>query len=459
METALTEAETPNTGPTTNSRGAEASLSQATRYRPLRPSARQRVVIVGAGFGGLNAARALANTEVDVLVLDRNNYHGFWPLLYQVATAGLEPESIAYPVRAILRGFRNIDFEMAHVTGVDLEKQVVHTKTHSVPYDYLILAAGSANNYFGNGALAENTCGLKDIGDAERLRNTLLSAFEQAVSEPDPEKRQALLTFVIVGGGPTGVELAGAFAELINHVLRKDYPMLDVTAARVILVEATDKILSTFPDALQKSARRKLTTMGVELSLNKAVESVGDGIVTYKDGSTVAAHTVVWAAGVRSAEIADRLGAEQGRGGRVKVLPSLNLKSHPEVFVIGDMALLETYKGSQAHPMVAQVAIQQGKHAARNILAHKHRRRMQNFKYFDRGNMATIGRRFALLDAFGIHMAGRLAWFGWLFVHITYLIGFRNRLIVLANWAVNYVTYDRGVRLITEQDGFTPPSS
>lgn len=417
------------------------------------PSARPRVVIVGAGFGGLNAARELGGKDVDVLVIDRNNYHGFWPLLYQVATAGLEPESVAYPVRAIVRRYSNISFMMGEVCGVDLERKLVRTATHTVPYDYLIIAAGSANNYFGNDQLAEHTYGLKDVEDAELLRNTMLSNFEYAVSDTDPVTRQKLMTLVVVGGGPTGVELAGAFVELINHVLVRDYPMLDISEARVVLVEASDKILAAFPPALQAHAMQRLQKMGVEVRMKSSVSSVENGKVTFADGSTLDAGVVVWAAGVRGAPLAEMLGVKLARGGRVPVTPHLNLAEHPEVFVIGDMAYLEYVKqqGAQQSPyaMVAPVAIQMGERASRNILARMRRQPMKPFRYFDKGNMATIGRRTAVLDSFGIRLTGYLAWFGWLVVHLMFLVGFRNRIVVLLNWAYSYFTYDRGLRLIT----------
>jgi NADH dehydrogenase len=419
-----------------------------------QPVARQpvihpRVIVVGAGFGGLNAARALANRDVDVLLLDRNNYHGFWPLLYQVATAGLEPESIAYPVRAIARKYANITFLMAAVRGVDFGRKLVHTDGAPIAYDYLVLAAGSTTNYFGNDALAGQTCGLKDIDDAERLRNHLLAAFEQAVRERTADRRAALMTLVIVGGGPTGVELAGAFVELIDYVLRKDYPMLDLRQARVVLVEAHDRILATFPARLQQRARRRLERMDVEVRLNAPVDSVEQGVIAFRDGTHLAAGTVVWTAGVRGAQLVDTLPVDVARGARVKVAPTLSLPGRPEVFVIGDMAYLEGYKGDAAFPMVAPVAIQQGEQAAHNILAQIQGRPMRAFRYVDKGQMATIGRRAAVLDAFGMQLDGRIAWIGWLLVHLIQLVGFRNRLIVLTNWAYNYVTYDHGVRLIT----------
>lgn len=427
-----------------------ANENQETTLLPAKARVIPRVVIVGAGFGGLSAARALSKSEVAVTVLDKSNYHGFWPLLYQVATAGLERESIAYPVRAILRNYKNVTFQMAEVKSVDFEQKVVLTEGEPLPYDYLVLAAGSANNYFGNDALAENTFGLKDIDEAERLRNRVLSSFEQAVREKDPARRAALLTFVIVGGGPTGVELSGAFAELIRHVLRKDYPMLNISEARIILAEASSKILAAFPEALQKSAREQLERMGVELMLNTAVDTVKDGKVTFKNGATLATETVVWAAGVRGARLADALAVKVGRGARIPVEPTLHLPERPEVFIIGDMAYLEGYKKTQAYPMVAPVAIQQGEQAARNILAQVRRQPMKNFHYFDKGNMATIGRKNAVLDAFGVRLTGFAAWVSWLFVHLLFLIGFRNRLIVMTNWAYNYFTYDRGARLISK---------
>ncbi len=418
------------------------------------PSARPRVVIIGAGFGGLNAARALTDKDVDVLIIDRNNYHGFWPLLYQVATAGLEPESVAYPVRAIVRSSSNIGFMMADVQRVDFRHKVVYTGAADVPYDYLIIAAGSANNYFGNDTLADHTYGLKDLDDAARLRSQVLANFEYAVSEQNPQVRRRLMTVVIVGGGPTGVELAGAYIELITHVLVRDYPMLDISEARVILVEAGDKLLAAFPESLRISALRRLQKMGVEVRLKTAVKTVEGDNVTFADASALEAATVIWAAGVRGAHLGDALDVKLARGARVPVEPTLNLPEHPDVFVIGDMAYLEGYKPGMAYPMVAPVAIQMGERAAKNILARTKRRPMKPFKYFDKGNMATIGRRAAVLDSFGIRLTGYLAWAGWLVVHLMFLVGFRNRVLVMFNWAYNYFTYDRGVRLIT---GDKPP--
>jgi len=410
--------------------------------------ARPRVVIVGAGFGGLAAARELAGADVDVLMINRTNYHGFWPLLYQVATAGLEPESIAYPVRAILRRYRNADFLLAEVNGVDFEQRAVLTDVGPVMYDYLVLAAGSTTNFFGNERFERYTLGMKDLDEAQRLRNHILTCFEHAVAETDPARRAALLTFVVVGGGPTGVELAGAFIELIRHVMRKDYPMLDVCQAHVVLVEATDRVLATFPESLQRAALDRLRRMGVDVRLSAPVADTRPGVLVFKDGTELEAETIVWAAGVRASPLAEALGVALGRGARVKVEPTLTLPGHPEVFVIGDMAYLEGYRPGVPYPMVAPVAIQMGEQAARNIIARTRRNPMKPFRYFDKGQMATIGRSAAVLDAFGIQLTGWPAWVGWLFVHLMELVGFRNRALVLLNWAYSYFTYDRGVRLI-----------
>jgi NADH dehydrogenase len=410
--------------------------------------ARPRVVIVGAGFGGLAAARELADADVDVLMINRTNYHGFWPLLYQVATAGLEPESIAYPVRAILRRYRNADFLLAEVNGVDFEQRAVLTDVGLVMYDYLVLAAGSTTNFFGNERFERYTLGMKDLDEAQRLRNHILTCFEHAVAETDPARRAALLTFVVVGGGPTGVELAGAFIELIRHVMRKDYPMLDVCQAHVVLVEATDRVLATFPESLQRAALDRLRRMGVDVRLSAPVADTRPGVLVFKDGTELEAETIVWAAGVRASPLAEALGVTLGRGARVKVEPTLTLPGHPEVFVIGDMAYLEGYRPGVPYPMVAPVAIQMGEQAARNIIARTRRNPMKPFRYFDKGQMATIGRSAAVLDAFGIQLTGWPAWVGWLFVHLMELVGFRNRALVLLNWAYSYFTYDRGVRLI-----------
>ncbi|WP_322496180.1 NAD(P)/FAD-dependent oxidoreductase [Chloroflexus sp.] len=360
-------------------------MASPQSLQSLTQPARPRVVIAGAGFGGLAAVRALAKAPVEVLLINRTNYHGFWPLLYQVATAGLEPESIAYPVRAILRRYRNASFLLAEVSGVDFARRLVQTNAGPVSYDYLILAAGSTTNFFGNEQIARYTMGMKDLNEAQRLRNHVLLCCEHAAAESDPVRRAVLLTFAVVGGGPTGVELAGAFVELIRHVIRHDYPMLDVQQARVVLIEATSHILASFPASLQRAALQRLQQMGVEVRLNTPVAGADPYGLSFRDGSRLDAETVVWAAGVRGAPLADA---------QINDLP------------------------------------------------------MQPFRYVDKGQMATIGRSAAVLDAFGIRLSGWPAWAGWLFVHLMALVGFRNQALVLLNWAYSYFTYDRGVRLI-----------
>lgn len=426
-----------------------------------KPVGRPRVVIVGAGFGGLNAMRKLADTEVDVLVLDRNNYHGFWPLLYEVATAGLEPEAIGYPVRAIVGRYQNVSFQMTEVHSVDFKRKLVYTDSlrDPVPYEYLILSAGSADNYFGNNELAKKTFRLKDIDDAARLRNHILSVFELAAREPDPEYRAMLLTFVIVGGGPTGVELAGSFTELFLHVMRRDYPEINVKEARVVLVEGMNGLLINFDPVLQKKAKEQLEQMGAEVRLNTLVTDIEDDCVLFKDGTKLPARTVIWAAGVRASLLADNLEVPLARASRIPVTPYLTQEECPGVFVIGDMAHLEGFKGNKPFPMVAPVAIQQGQLAAKNILAQIRKQPMEKFNYADNGSMATIGRRAAVVEAFGLKLSGFAAWISWLFVHLIMLIGFRNRLVVLTNWAYNYFTYDRGARIIIRPERDVPPKT
>jgi NADH dehydrogenase len=409
-----------------------------------------RVVVVGAGFGGLNVVRELANhSQVEVTVLDRNNYHGFWPLLYQVATAELLPDAIVFPVREAVHKYNNVRFQMAEVCDIDLDKKQVLTSQQSLTYDYLVLAAGSTNNYFGNQELPKNTFSLKDVDQAVALRRKLLAAFEQAVSEPEPAKRRTLLTFVIVGAGPTGVELAAAMAELVRPIINKYYPTLNSEEARIVLVEAHQRPLEEFPKNLQQKAQQHLKRLGVEVLTNSKVKSVENDTVTFEDGQTMQAATVVWAAGVRASTLAETLKVSLAHSSRVPVEPTLNLKTHPEVFVIGDMAYLQGYKGGkETYPGVAQVAIQMGKQAAHNILVQLDRQPAQPFHYFDKGSLATIGRKDAVADIFGWQLSGWLAWLVWLVVHLYFLVGVRNRLLVMLSWAYNYLTYNLGVRLV-----------
>jgi NADH dehydrogenase len=414
---------------------------------------RPRVVVVGAGFGGLSAVRELRRAPVDVLLLDRNNYHGFWPLLYQAATGILEPQQIAYPVRAMLRKQGNVDFRMAEVRRIDLEARRVLTDGGAYAYDYLVLAGGSATDYFGNDGLAGHAYSLKDIDDADRLRNHVLTAFEAAAVTDDPGLRAALLTFVIVGGGPTGVELAGQLALLTHRTLRRDFASVDLEQTRVVLVNRGDSVLESFREPLRHDTRRRLEKMGVELRLGQTVESVERGTVRFADGSRLAATTVVWAAGVRAADLASTLDAPVAQAGRVVVTSHLNLESRPEVFVVGDMAYHEGYAGDRPYPMVAQVAIQQRRRASRNITALNRGRAPRSFRYFDKGQMAIIDRHFAVVDGFGLRLRGRLAWIAWLALHLINLQGIKNRLAVLLDWMAVYSSRTPGAGIITRTDG------
>ena len=411
---------------------------------------RPRVVIVGAGFGGLRVARGLAGRPVDVLVVDQHNYHCFLPLLYQVATAGLEPEEIAQGVRTILRGAPNVQFRMAKVTGVDFSRQVVLSDAGDLSYDYLVLAAGSTTNYFDMEDVARCTFGLKDLNEATVIRNHVLTMFERAAFEPDLERRVTLMTVVVVGGGPTGVELAGALAELKRHVLPRDYPRLDLREARVLLLEATDRLLTVLPRGLRETAHKQLERLGVEVWLHAVVNDVTPGGVRLKDGRSIDSPLVIWVAGVKAAPLAEAVPAEARAGGRLVAEATMQLPGQPQVFVIGDMAHRADADG-RLYPQVAPVAIQQGTLVAGNILRHARGEGLRPFRYRDQGTMTTIGRSAAVAHVYGLRLTGFVAWVIWLVVHLIQLIGFRNKLLVLVNWAWNYFTYDRGVRLITEQ--------
>lgn len=403
-------------------------------------------MIVGAGFGGLWAARALARHPVEVLLIDRSNYHTFFPLLYQVAAAELEPEGIVHPVRSILRRFRNVHFALTEVQGLDLTHRMLKTEAQEIPYDYLILAVGSTSHFFGVAGAAQHAFPLKAMEEAIALRNHILFCFERAVFEPDREKRKQLLTFVIVGGGPTGVEFAGALAELIRGPLVKDYPTLDFREVRVILLEALDGLLPGFPDRLREYAKLRLQQMGVEVWVKATVTEITLETVPLKDGTMIPTETVVWTAGVQGDPTVQPWGLPTAKNGRVPVLPTLQVPGHPEVYVVGDLAYLE--ENGQSLPMVAPVAIQQGVAAARNIGRQVAGLPPLPFRYQDRGMMVTIGRNAAVAQVGRWNFSGFVAWVIWLSVHLFNLIGFRNRLIVLINWAWDYFLYERAIRLI-----------
>ncbi|MDP9238004.1 MAG: NAD(P)/FAD-dependent oxidoreductase [Chloroflexota bacterium] len=394
-------------------------------------------------------AQRLRNSLVDVLVIDRHNHHTFMPLLYEVATAGLAADDIAQPVRAILRGARNVRFLLAEVTGVDLDARRVITDACGVPYDYLVISAGTVTNYFGMASVERNTIGLKDLSQANAMRSRILRNFERATVERDATARARLMTMVVVGGGPTGVELAGALAELKRHVLRRDYPDLDLAGARVILIEATGRLLPAMPACLQRKALDQLRGLGVDVRLGALVTDISEDAVTLRGGETIGSSNVVWVAGTRGAPLAAAMGFEVTPDGRIPVGSTLQLDSRSDVYAIGDIALLEG-PDSRPYPMLAQVALQQGDLAARNILRAVRGELPLRFRYRDRGTMATIGRRMAVAHVFGLQFSGSFAWALWLVVHLLAIIGLRNRALVLLNWTWNYVRYDRASRLVTD---------
>jgi NADH dehydrogenase len=408
---------------------------------------RPHVVIVGGGFAGLDAARRLASVDCDVTLVDRHNHHVFSPLLYQVATAGLSPGDIASPIRWILRRQDRLRVLLATVEHIDVvAKQLRLDHGETVSYDYLIVGAGATHSYFGHDTWSASAPGLKTLDDGLGIRGRVLRAFEEAERASDPAEQKFLLTFVIVGGGPTGVELAGALAEIARHALKAEYDAIDPASARIILLEAGPSILTSFPESLRASARRSLVRLGVEVRENSAVTDIDDRGVSI-GSQRLDAHTVLWAAGVAASPIGRDLGTVD-RVGRVIVEPDLSVPGHPEVFVAGDLACF-THQTGKPLLGVAQVAKLMGKHAAANIARRIRGEPTTTFRYFDPGNMATIGRAAAIADFGWLRVSGYLGWILWLFVHILFLIGFRNRLSVMIQWAASYLTYQRSVRLIT----------
>lgn len=412
----------------------------------------KRVVVVGAGFGGLWAARALAGSGVEVQLLDRNNFHTFLPLLYQVAAAELGPTDICYPVRSIVRGEKGVHFRLATVRDVDFRERLVVTDEERIPWDALVLALGSAPHFFGVPGAEENAFAMKTIEQAVPLRHHILSRFEAAVYERDPARRRQLLTFTIVGGGPTGVEFAGALAELVYGPLRKDYPMLDPADVRIILLEAQDRLLLGMPEPLGRYVRSRLERRAVQVRFGAQVTEVTPDSVSLADGTVIRTETVVWTAGVRGEEGPARWGLPMARGGRVQVEPTLQVPGHPDVYVVGDLAYLE--EEGEALPGVAPVALQQGELAARNILRNLRGEEPRAFRFRDPGMLAVVGRGHAVAHIGGRSFTGIPAWWVWLVVHIAKLVGFRNRILVLVNWAWNYLSFERGVRLILP---YSPP--
>ncbi len=409
------------------------------------------VVIVGAGFGGLHAAQALANAPLRIKLVDKHNYHLFQPLLYQVATAALSPVDIAYPIRAILSKQENLEFVLANVEKVNFDHKYLDTSIGKIEFDYLILAPGSQTNYFGYPSLQKYGFGLKDLSDANRIRDHILLQFEKATRTKNSALRKEMLTFVICGGGPTGVEMAGAISELLRMVLHKDYPQLDGNDMRVILIEATDELVPHLETNLSKVTINALQRKKVEVWLGRKVTAFDGSHVQLDHNEVIAAQTLIWTAGVQANQLVDVEGITQRAQGRVEVLPTLQLPQHEKVYIIGDSAYFETEPGISL-PMVAPVAIQQAKHVAANIQAQLREDLQKPFEFHNPGMMATIGRNQAVAQIGKFQFRGWLAWLIWLFVHLIQLVGFQNRLLVLFKWAWEYILYDRTSRLIMQKN-------
>lgn len=417
---------------------------------PSRP----RVVIIGCGFGGLFAARALRKADVELLVIDRNNYHLFQPLLYQVASAALSPADIAQPVRSILRHQRNALVMLGEVTDISLIDKSIKVGSSRIPYDYLLVASGAVDNYFGHADWKRYAPGMKEVEDATRIRSRLLLSFEGAEVEADPQERAAYLTFIIVGGGPTGVELAGAIKELAVDVVARDYRVADTRRARVVLIEAGKRLLPAFHPGSSQRALKQLQDLGVEVRLGEAVTEISEAGVKV-GGEILPSRNVIWAAGVRASPLVEMLEVERGPGGRAKVLSDCSIPGHPDVFVIGDAAYFADANSGQVVPGVSQGALQMGRYVARVIMAELHgdsRPRDQGFRYKDLGSMATVGKSRAVVEIGRLRFGGLIAWLAWLGLHVTTLIGFRNRIAVLLSWIYAYVFFRRGSRLITGMD-------
>jgi NADH:ubiquinone reductase (H+-translocating) len=412
------------------------------------PQQRPRVVILGGGFGGLECAETLSRADVDITILDRQNYHCFQPLLYQVATASLSPADVAWPIRHILRRQKNATVLMTEVTGIDIAGRTVMTKSGSFRFDFLVIATGAMHSYFGHDSWAIVAPGLKRIEDATRIRRSILSAFEQAELADGDEQRRRLLTFVIVGGGPTGVEMAGAIAEVARQTLKRDFRRIDPRTSRIVLIEAGPRLLPTFSAKHSEYARRTLAAMGVETLTSTPVTGCDARGVDFQ-GGRIDAGAVVWAAGVMASPAATWLAAEHDRTGHVPVGPDLSLPGHDDIFVIGDTALVQGANG-QSVPGLAPAAKQMGRYVGRLIAARRSGRALPPFRYRNQGVLATIGRRAAVVELGPIQLRGFVGWLFWSVVHIYFLIGLRNRFVVAVTWFWSYITFQRGARLITE---------
>ncbi|QEK50761.1 NAD(P)/FAD-dependent oxidoreductase [Pedobacter aquae] len=407
-----------------------------------------KVIIIGGGFGGIQLAKKLRHAEVNILMLDRHNYHTFQPLLYQVATGGLEPDSIAFPIRKVFREQKNLAFRVANVTAIHTENNTISTSIGDFDYDYLVLATGSETNFFGQKEIEHYAMPMKTVPEALNLRSLILQNLEEALIEEDPIRRDALLNFVVVGGGPTGVETAGALAELKNHVLPADYPELDIQRMRIFLIENSERVLTPFSEQASYKAQEFLENMGVTVMLQKLVAAYDGDRVVLKDGEILPTKAVIWSAGVKGATIPGLDKAQIVRGGRIKTQPDNLIVGYNNIFAIGDLAAIESPEYPYGHPGVAQVAIQQGQQLAKNLVRIINNQPTQAFDYYDKGAMATIGRNKAVVDLKYWKFQGFFAWLTWMFIHLLFLVGFRNKMVTLMNWIVNYFSYDRGTRLI-----------
>ena len=421
----------------------------------MSTSARPRIIIIGAGFGGLAVVNKLLRQPVDILLIDRNNFHTFTPLLYQVATCALDPSEIAYPIRGIYRKNRNISFLLGEVIAIHPQEKRVVVKTNGTSldqyYDYLVVATGSVINFFGNESVEQFAFGLKNMQDTIILRNHILKLFEKAAWTKDSIEREAMTTMVVVGGGPTGLETAGALYELYNHVLSREYNRANSIRARVVLVEATNTLLTPYPERLRELARKQLESLGVEVIMGKAVQKMEKNRVTLADGEVIHTHTLVWSAGVKGSPVARMLGVELARGDRIPVQPTLEVIGLENVYAVGDIAYLLDAE-SKPYAQVIPVAQQQGKYVAQNIINRLSNKPQDEFIYRDKGIMATIGRRRAVAYPYNkVQLSGFFAWVTWLGLHLVWLMGFRNRVTVFVNWVWNYITYDRSVRIIINE--------
>jgi len=407
----------------------------------------KRIVIIGGGFGGLHLAKSLKNKGFQVVMLDKNNYHTFQPLLYQVATAGLEPDSIAYPIRKIFKSTDHFYFRMADVSEVIADKKLVVTNIGTVEYDYLVLATGTTTNFFGMQELEEHAMSMKSVSEALDLRSLMLQNFEKALLTDSKEEQEALMTFAIVGAGPTGVELAGALAELKNHVLPSDYPDLDIRRMTIHLIEMADKVLPPMSDHASNTALKYLEKLGATVWLNQSVKEYDGKKVSFANGKTLLAETLIWAAGVKG-NLIQGLDKAEVEKGRYKVDRINRIEAYDDIYAIGDVSIMHTEAFPDGLPMLAPVANQQGSFLAKNLIRLKQNKSTEEFEYLDKGVMATVGRNRAVVDLEKVKFKGAFAWFIWMFVHLLTLVGFRNKVVTFFNWSYNYLNFDKGVRLI-----------